>query len=204
MLALPIRFVFLFLSISLHLLLLIDDYKNNNKPGLIFNVLNAFKQLEAAEIDPSLLAYSIILNRDPDSYQSYTPQHKIGKSLNKEAGSLIKYYKTGRREDGYKGYSTNYQDLDIDVYKIELWKLLKEVLKILDYDIQKLEGQIFLTDIDNDYVTLSSTIYSSRANKRNDINNNYKKANNNIQRNESLDKYRLLPKNFLFSTARYR
>ena len=204
MLALPIRFVFLFLSISLHLLLLIDDYKNNNKPGLIFNVLNAFKQLEAAEIDPSLLAYSIILNRDPDSYQSYTPQHKICKSLNKEAGSLIKYYKTGRREDGYKGYSTNYQDLDIDVYKIELWKLLKEVLKILDYDIQKLEGQIFLTDIDNDYVTLSSTIYSSRANKRNDINNNYKKANNNIQRNESLDKYRLLPKNFLFSTARYR
>ena len=204
MLALPIRFVFLFLSISLHLLLLIDDYKNNNKPGLIFNVLNAFKQLEAAEIDPSLLAYSIILNRDPDSYQSYTPQHKICKSLNKEAGSLIKYYKTGRREDGYKGYSINYQDLDIDVYKIELWKLLKEVLKILDYDIQKLEGQIFLTDIDNDYVTLSSTIYSSRANKRNDINNNYKKANNNIQRNESLDKYRLLPKNFLFSTARYR
>lgn len=144
------------------------------------------------------------MNRDPDSYQSYTPQHKIGKSLNKEAGSLIKYYKTGRQEDGYKGYSTNYQDLDIDVYKIELWKLLKEVLRLLDYDIQKLEGQIFLTDIDNDHVTLSSTIHSSRANKRNDINNNYKKANNNIQRNESLDKYRLLPKNFLFSTARYR
>jgi DNA polymerase, archaea type len=72
---------------------LIDDYKNNNKSGLTLNVLNAFKQLEAAEVDPSLLAYSIILNKDPDSYQSYTPQHKIGKSLNKESGSLIKYYK---------------------------------------------------------------------------------------------------------------
>jgi hypothetical protein len=33
---------------------------------------------------------------------------------------LIKYYKTGQQEDGYKGYSINYQDLDIDVYKIEL------------------------------------------------------------------------------------
>jgi hypothetical protein len=53
-----------------------------------FNVLKAFKQLEAAEVDPSLLAYSIILNKDPGNYQSYTPQYKIGKSLNKESGSL--------------------------------------------------------------------------------------------------------------------
>jgi DNA polymerase I len=67
---------------------LIDDYKNNNKSGLIFNVLKAFKQLESAEVDPSLLAYSIILNKDPDNYQPYRPQHKIGKSLNKEPGSL--------------------------------------------------------------------------------------------------------------------
>ena len=89
------------------------------------------------------MAYSVILNKDPDDYQSYTPQHKIGKSLNKEAGSLIKYYKTGQEEDGYKGYSINYQDLDIDIYKIELWKLIKDVLRLLDCDIQKLEDQIF-------------------------------------------------------------
>jgi hypothetical protein len=31
---------------------LIDDYKNN-RPDLAFNVLKAFKQLEAAEVDPS-------------------------------------------------------------------------------------------------------------------------------------------------------
>ena len=42
---------------------LIDDYKNNNKSGLTFNVLKAFKRLEAAEVDPSLLAYSIILKK---------------------------------------------------------------------------------------------------------------------------------------------
>jgi DNA polymerase, archaea type len=81
---------------------LIDDYKNN-KPDLTFNIIKVFKQLEAAEVDPSLLAYSVILNKDPDSYQSYTPQQEIGKSLNKESGSLIKYYKTGQQEDGYNG-----------------------------------------------------------------------------------------------------
>jgi DNA polymerase, archaea type len=175
---------------------IIDDYKNNiDKLNLTFNVLKAFKQLEAAEVDPSLLSYSIILNKDPDDYQPYTPQHKIGKSLNKEPGSLIKYYKTGQQQDGYKGYSINYQDLDIDVYKVELWKLIKDILRLLDCDIQKLEDQIFPTTIEDDNdddVTLSGTIYTSRVNKRNDINNDDKNANN-IQRNESLDKYRSLP-----------
>jgi DNA polymerase elongation subunit (family B) len=154
---------------------LIDDYKNNNKSGLTLNVLKAFKKLEAAEVDPSLLAYSLILNKDPDNYQSYTPQHKIGKSLNKEPGSLIKYYKTGQQEDGYKGYSTNYQDLDIDVYKIELWKLIKDVLTLLDYDIQKLEDQIFptITEDDNYDATLSNTICT--ATKKNDSNDNDRK-----------------------------
>jgi hypothetical protein len=97
-----------------------------------------------------LLAYSVILNKDPDNYQSYTPQHKIGKSLDKEAGSLIKYYKTGDQEDRYKGYSTNYQDLDIDIYRIELWKLIKNVLRLLDCDAQKLQDQIFVTDSEDD------------------------------------------------------
>ena len=59
---------------------LIEDYKNNNKSDLTFNVIKAFKQLEEAEVDPYLLAYSIILGKDPDHYQPFTPQHKIGKS----------------------------------------------------------------------------------------------------------------------------
>jgi hypothetical protein len=33
---------------------------------LVLNVLKAFKQLEAAEVDPSLLPYPIILNKDGD------------------------------------------------------------------------------------------------------------------------------------------
>ena len=45
------------------------------------------KQLEGAQVDPSLLAYSIVLGKDPNNYQSYTPQHKIGKSQNMESGS---------------------------------------------------------------------------------------------------------------------
>jgi DNA polymerase I len=120
---------------------LIEDYRDNI-PDLCLNVLEAFKQLEAAEVDPSLLAYSVVLKKHPDEYQSYTPQHKIGTSMNKEAGSLIRYYKTGLEEDGYKGCSTNYQDLNVDVYKEELWKLVKDILTLQGYDIQKLEHQI--------------------------------------------------------------
>jgi DNA polymerase elongation subunit (family B) len=172
---------------------LIDDYKNNDKAGLIFNVLKAFKQLEEAEVDPSLLAYSVILNKDPANYRSYTPQHKIGKPLNKEPGSLIKYYKAGHQEDGYKGYSTNYRDLDIDIYKVELWKLIKEVLRLLDYDIKKLEDQIFPTIIEEDDIydaTLSNTIHNSRTSKKNGAIDNDRKEKKNTQRNEPLDKYR--------------
>ncbi|MGA9844686.1 MAG: DNA polymerase domain-containing protein, partial [Nitrososphaeraceae archaeon] len=167
---------------------LIDDCKNNSRPELTFNVLKAFKQLEAAEVDPSFLAYSIILSKDPDNYQSYTPQHKIGKSLSKESGSLIKYYKAGNQEDGHKGYSTDYQDLNIDIYKLELWKLIKEILRLLDCDIQKLESQIFpLAFEDDDGATALGDIYMRRGNNTNNINNNRK--TNSTQRNESLDHY---------------
>jgi DNA polymerase I len=46
---------------------LIEDFRNN-KPDLTLNVIEAFKQIEAAEIDPSLLAYSVILNKEPVEY----------------------------------------------------------------------------------------------------------------------------------------
>ena len=128
---------------------LIEDYRSN-KADLSLNVLKAFKQLESAEIDSSLLAYSVVLNKDPDEYPSHTPQHKIGILLDKEPGNLIKYYKSGQQEDGYKGYSTNYQDLNIDVYKEELWKIAKEILMLQGYDIQKLEEQIFAEEVEDD------------------------------------------------------
>ena len=141
------------------------------------------------------------MNKDPDNYQSYTPQHKIGKLLNKEPGSLIKYYKAGHQEDGYKGYSTNYQDLDIDIYKVELWKLIKEVLRLLDYDIKKLEDQIFPTIIEDDNygATLSNTIDNSKTSKKNGAIDNDRKEKKNTQRNQPLDKYRSLPARVLIS-----
>ena len=149
---------------------LVYDYKNDSRPKLTFNVLKAFKQLEAAEVDPPILAYSIILSKDSDNYQCYTPQYKIGKSLNRESGSLIKFYKTGQQEDGYSGYSTDYRDLNIDVYKIELWKLVREVLRLLDCDIQKLEDQIFPTitedDLNGENTTRLGAAYSSDVFKK--------------------------------------
>ena len=173
---------------------LVDDYKNNSGPELIFNLLKAFKQLEAAQVDPSLLAYSIVLSKDPDNYQSYKPQHKIGKSQNMESGSLIKFYKIGQQEDGYNGYPSEYRDLNIDVYKSELWKLVREVSQRLNCDIQELEDEIFRNiaedDISGQNTTGHGNAYSSNVWKRNH-NKNHAKANN-IQSNESLDKYRSL------------
>ncbi|MFL6495112.1 MAG: hypothetical protein ACJ703_01635, partial [Nitrososphaera sp.] len=64
--------------------------------------------------------------------------------------------------------------------------MIKDVLRLLDYDIQMLEDQISPTIIE-DYgcdVMLTGTHYN--ANKGNDINSNDKKSNN-MQRNESLD-----------------
>jgi hypothetical protein len=47
-------------------------------------------------------------------------------------------------------YSTNYEELDSDVYKIEVWNLIKDVLRLLDCDVKKLEDQVFPTIIDDD------------------------------------------------------
>jgi len=166
---------------------LIEDYRNN-KPDLSLNVIEAFKQLEAAEVDPSLLAYSVVLNKDPDEYRAYTPQHKIGTSTNKEAGSLIKYYKTGLEEDGYRGYSTNYQDLNVDVYKQELWRIVKDILTLQGYDIQKLEDQIFGGEIGDEIV------YDSNLRLTETQHTNHKRSQSNVQRNESLARYLLSPR----------
>ena len=38
----------------------------------------------------------------------------------------------------------------IDVYKIELWKLIKAVLRLLDCDVQNLEEQIIPIMIEDD------------------------------------------------------
>ncbi|MGA8082266.1 MAG: hypothetical protein WB988_10415 [Candidatus Nitrosopolaris sp.] len=131
------------------------------------------------------LAYSVVLNKDPDDYQSYTPLHKIGTSMNKEAGSLIKYYKTGLKEDGYKGYSINYQDLNIDAYKEELWKIVKEILMLQGYDIQKLEEQIFGEELEYDVISnISLKTRDRQQGKR-------KRSESNVQQNESLAKYLL-------------
>ena len=105
--------------------------------------------------------------------------------MNKEAGSLIKYYKTGQEEDGYKGYPTNYQDLNVDVYKEELWKLVKEILTLQGYDIQKLEDRIFGEEVEDDTVYDTSLRFTERQQTK------HRRSQSNVQRNESLAKYLL-------------
>ena len=104
--------------------------------------------------------------------------------MNKEAGSLIRYYKTGQEEDGYKGYSTNYQDLNVDVYKEELWRIVKDILTLQGYDIQKLEDQIFAEEKDDTIFNISIRTSDRQLGK-------HKRSELNVQRNESLTKYLL-------------
>jgi hypothetical protein len=138
-----------------------------------------------------LLAYSSVLSKNPDGYQPYTPQYKIGTILNKESGSLISYYKSGKQEDGYKGYSTNYHDLNIDVYKQELWKIVKDILKLLGYNIQKLEVQIFpeiiMEERDADIMPIPIKNKITNCNRKKYRNN--KPAENVQEQNESLTNY---------------
>jgi hypothetical protein len=52
--------------------------------------------------------------------------------------------------------TTNYQDHNIDFYKEELWKIVKETLMLQGYDIRKLEEQIFGEESEDDMYALSA------------------------------------------------
>jgi hypothetical protein len=106
--------------------------------------------------------------------------------LNKEPGSLIQYYKTGQQEDGYKGYSTNYQDLNVDVYKEELWKIVEEILVLQGYDIQKLEEQIFPQEVEDGTISKINLSIKKREQGK-----QKHQTESKVERNESLDKYLL-------------
>ena len=110
--------------------------------------------------------------------------------MNKEAGSLIKYYKTGQEEDGYKGYSTNYQDLNIDVYKEELWKIVRDILILQGYAIQKLEDQIFAKAVEDDVLPNTSLRIAETEEQQQ---KRHRRSELNVQRDESLTKYLLSP-----------
>src|SRR5215469_11789634 len=49
-------------------------------------------------------------------------------------------------------HGITYQELNVDVYKEELWKLVKEILTLQGYDIQKLEDQIYGGEVEDDIV----------------------------------------------------
>jgi hypothetical protein len=103
-----------------------------------------------------------------------------------EAGSLIKYYKTGQQEDGHKGYSTNYRDLNIDVYKQELWNIVKEIVKLQGCDIKKIEEQTIWEGVGKEDITASENSLSVTGGRRH---RKHSCAEENDQRNDSLTNY---------------
>ena len=80
---------------------LVYDYKNNI-PDISIQYIEAFRRLEAFEVDPSSLAYSVILSKSYVTIESYTPQHKISKSLKKGVGDIIRCYEFGQARASLK------------------------------------------------------------------------------------------------------
>ena len=70
------------------------------------------------------------------------------------------------------------------MYKEELWKLVKEILVLQGYDIQKLEDQIF-GELQDDTVYDTSLRLTERQQTQ------CRRSQSNVQRNESLAKYLL-------------
>ena len=82
-------------------------------------------------------------------------------------------------------HGITYQDLNVDVYKEELWKLVKEILTLQGYDIQKLEDQIFGGEVEDDIVYDTSLKLTQRQQTQR------RRSQPNAQQNESLAKYLL-------------
>jgi hypothetical protein len=99
---------------------------------------------------------------------------------------LIQYYKAGQQEDGYKGYSTSYQDLNIDVYKQELWNIVKEILRLQGCDIKKIEEQTFPEGEGKEDITASENNLGGSGGRRH---RKHSCAEENDQRNDSLTNY---------------
>jgi hypothetical protein len=73
----------------------------------------------------------------------------------------------------------------MDIYKLELWKIVKEILRLLGYDIRKLEAQIFAEEVGDDIISNINLRITERQQRE------HRRSGPNVQRIESLPKYLL-------------
>ncbi len=115
---------------------------NNDASSPVEYLKESILNLEEKKLDPETLKIGLELSKDPADYEVNNIQKKIGPRLGARAGDLIYYYKSDNRD----GASLDSQDISVKKYKMMLWQVVKDVLEILNCDLNALEQELRLSN----------------------------------------------------------
>lgn len=125
---------------------LIDDIKNHTDP--IPKIKDAIQQLDHRQVPAKQLAVSLVLRKNPEEYTQICKQSVLGSKLGLRKEDTLIYYKCDKQElvyDTARGKnvlrtvreSDDPSDISYAEYKEMLIKSVKDILEILDYDIER-------------------------------------------------------------------
>jgi DNA polymerase, archaea type len=108
----------------------------------ISTLKKAISDLELGRVNHELLTRSVKLTKNPEEYRNANDRkRRLGGAVGAKKGDVIEYYES---DNSKAGYSLNYQDISIRKYKLMLWKTVKEILEIAEYDISSIEQDLEL------------------------------------------------------------
>jgi DNA polymerase I len=130
---------------------LVKDIKHGNDP--IAKLKQALDELNNRKVPPELLAISLVLRKNPEEYEHSCKQSQLGAKLGLRKGDTLVYYKSHIKQSVYDtktkqqllqviSESDNSKDISYAKYKEMLVNAIKDILAILDYDI---EGDLLLS-----------------------------------------------------------
>ena len=111
---------------------------NDDRSSAIEYLKKSARNLAEKNVNPDALKIWVELSRDPADYKVNNIQKKIGLQLGGKAGDLMYYYKS----DNHEGISFDPKDISVRKYEIMLWQVVKDVLEILNYDLNTLEQEL--------------------------------------------------------------
>ncbi len=126
---------------------LVDDIKCNRSP--IPRLKKAFDDLEHRNVPSKELAISLPLRKNPEDYDLECRQSRRGRRLHLSKGMTLVYYKTHREEIAFEPAtgkrrkkilleSDDPDDISYAEYKKMMLNSVKDVVRILGYDIDHL------------------------------------------------------------------
>ena len=115
---------------------------NENNADPISTLEKAISDLEHANVNHELLTRSVKLSKNPEEYHNVNDRkRRLGIAVGARKGDVIEYYES---DNSKTGYSLSYQPISIRKYKLMLWKTVKEILEIAEYDISSIEQDLGL------------------------------------------------------------